>query len=110
VLRRRWFPWLIFGATLVSAAPLAPLMYLVAPKSSETPNCGGIGWGEVPCGWDSVALTFVFAGVPYAFGLALVLGISEGIGQRATFARSILALTGLAIPWLLVFVVLVLEI
>ena len=100
--RRRWFPWAVFATTLVSAAPLAPLIYLGVPKEGGTANCGGIGFGETPCGWNAVGLTLILLGVPYALLIAVVLGLSELLGGAGTRARSVIALVGLAIPWLFV--------
>ena len=107
MLRRRWFPWIVFAATLLSAGPLALLLYFNAPKPGDPGvTCGGIGFGEVPCGWDAVGLVFLLTLAPFVVVLAAVLLLSEFFGPRLTPARSILALIGLALPWIGVVVLL----
>jgi hypothetical protein len=34
------------------------------PQPGDPVNCGGVGFGETPCGWDAVGLTFLFLGPP----------------------------------------------
>jgi hypothetical protein len=86
----------------VSLGPLALVLYAGSPKPGDYGhNCGGIGFGEVPCGWDAVAFTFIFLGVPYAVIYAGVVGSSELLGGRFTLGRSIIALVGASVPWVL---------
>jgi hypothetical protein len=100
VLRWRWFPWLVFAATILSGGPLALVLYAVVPHPGDAVNCGGIGFGEVPCGWDAVGLIYIFFAIPFALGFATLLALSEVLGPRATFARSIGALVVMGLPWL----------
>src|SRR5688500_6623459 len=105
--QRRMAPWAIAGAALVLAAPLAFYMKLAAPEPGDAVNCGGIGFGEEPCGWDAVTLTFVVFGVPYLVAGAGVLALLELLpGRRGQLVRVTAATLFLVAPWCFVTLVL----
>ncbi len=97
--RPRWVPWAIVGVALLSAIPLAWVLYLLAPQPGDPVNCGGIGFGETPCGWDSVGLTYLFLGVPFLAAVLLLLLLLEVAGPRTHAVRVGVALFFGIVPW-----------
>ena len=97
---RRWTPWLLYLATLLSALPLGAI---IARESPQPPGaCSGIGFGCSLYGWDAAGFALLFLGVPYAVGLAVVLGLLHLVPRRLGFIHVGMAAIGLAVPWIVV--------
>lgn len=82
--------------------PLAFVWYALGPQRGDTGiNCGGIGWGETPCGWDAVGLAYAFFGIPFAGACLVLLAALELLGARAQMARLGVSVLFLVVPWAL---------
>ena len=98
--RRRWAPWAILAGGALATGPLAFVYRLAAPEPGDAGiNCGGIGFGESPCGWDAVGLFYAFVGIPYALGVLTIVGLLELGGLKTHMARLGLASVAAVIPW-----------
>lgn len=97
--RRRWAPWAVLGLGALSAVPLALVFRAAAPEPGDRGiNCGGIGFGESPCGWDAVGFFYAVIGVPYALTVVVVLGLLELGGRRLHALRLGLAVLAALLP------------
>ena len=95
-------PWAILGAAVLSSIPLAFVLYLTAPQpGNRGVNCGGIGFGESPCGWDAVGLSYIILGIPFLAIVLITLLLLEAAGPRAQRARIGLCTLAIVIPWAL---------
>lgn len=101
---RRGAPWAIFVLALCAWVPLAFVWYAVGPQPGDAGiNCGGIGWGEQPCGWDAVGLLYFLFGIPFAGASLLLLTLLELFGTRAHRARLAVSIFFLVAPWSVAF-------
>ena len=108
--RRRWAPWAILGVGAVLTGPLAFVFRAASPEPGDPGiNCGGIGFGDTPCGWDAVGLFYALIGVPYALIAVAALGVLELGGQRVHSVRLVLAVIAALTPWLAAIAVLLSE-
>jgi hypothetical protein len=98
--RPRTSAWTLYLLTLVSAIPLAAIVAASNPMPEG--GCSGIGFGCSLYGWDAAGFVLLIVGVPYALGLALVLGVLSLVTDRRSTVTTIVATVGLAVPWLLV--------
>ena len=98
--RPRTAAWILYLLTLVSALPLAAVVAATNPMPEGA--CSGIGFGCSLYGWDAAGFALLLLGVPYALGLAAVLGVLSLLPERFAGIVTIVAGLGLAIPWILV--------
>jgi hypothetical protein len=98
--RSRTTAWLLYLAMLVSALPLAALVAHSNPMPDGA--CSGIGWGCSLYGWDAAAFALLLLGLPYAVGLAVLLGLLSLLPDRAAVVSTVTAGIGLAVPWVVV--------
>lgn len=98
--RPRALAWTLYALTLASVLPLAPI-YAGANEMPEG-ACSGIGWGCSLYGWDAVGFALLIVGIPYALGLALLLGVLCLLPDRIAPIVTVVAAIGLAVPWVLV--------
>ena len=91
-------PWLPYAATIVSALPLGAIVAAANPQPAGA--CSGIGFGCSLYGWDAAAFLLLFVGGPYAFVLAIVLGVLSRARSRTLPVTA--AWIGLAVPWVAV--------
>ena len=98
VLRRpRTAAWILFLLTLVSALPIAAVIAAAHPMPEGA--CSGIGFGCSLYGWDVAGFALLFLGVPYALGLATLLGVLCLLPDRWAGIVTAVAGLGLAVPW-----------
>lgn len=97
--RPRGIAWTLYLLTLVSALPLAALLAAATPMPAGA--CSGIGFGCSLYGWDAAGFALLILGVPYAVGLAVLLGLLSLLPDRIAIVVPIVAGIGLAIPWAL---------
>src|SRR5688572_25856468 len=95
-LRWRAVPWLLFLGTLLSAWPLGALIAASLPATAD--GCEGIGFGCSLHGWNAARFVIVVVGIPYALGLAAVLGVLSW-NERWLRVQIAVAMVGLAVPW-----------
>lgn len=85
---------------LCAWAPLAFVWSAVGPQPGDPGiNCGGMGWGEMPCGWDAVGIAYLVIGVPFAAGSVAALTMLEILGARAQSARLAVSVLFSTVPW-----------
>lgn len=95
---RRLAPWLLFAATLLSALPLGAIVAASLPASPG--DCEGIGFGCSLHGWNAAKFALLVLGIPYALALFVLLSLlSLGRSPGWLIAQTVVALTGLAVPW-----------
>lgn len=97
--RRRGTAWTLYLLTLLSALPLAALLAAANPMPEGA--CSGIGFGCSLYGWDAAGFALLVLGVPYAVGLAVVIGLLCLLPDRLAVVVTIVAGIGLAVPWVL---------
>ena len=98
--RRTWTPWLTYLATLLSAWPLGAIVAASHPLEGDA--CSGIGFGCSRYGWDLAGFLLMFLGIPYAFGLLIVLVTLSLVGDQGRVVPTVAAVVGLAVPWVFV--------
>lgn len=97
--RRRSFPWLLIGALVVLAAPVAGVIAagVAVEQAERPPTCEGIGWGCEPGPGASAALVLVIVYAPFVAGVAAVVGLLELGGARTAVARLVVASLAVAV-------------
>ena len=98
--RPRTTAWTLYLLTLLSALPLAAI--LADANQMPAGGCSGIGFGCSLYGWDAAGFLLLIIGIPYALGLAAVLGVLSLLSDRRAPIATVVAGVGLAIPWMFV--------
>jgi len=95
--RKRLVPWVLYLLTLLSAWPVGEILARSAPQPAGA--CSGIGFGCSLYGWDAAGFVLFVLGIPFAAGLAVVLGVLSFLPERFAPVTTAVALAGLAVPW-----------